>query len=123
MNERSWLTGSSVLGVVLFIVHWSQDVAFGIDRIGLASYGGVAICTLWLSSATILRDRRAGKVILLMFSILAAAMPSLHLKGTRIAELARGEGGLAYLVVMFTLAVSAAFATILTVRELRRPLR
>jgi hypothetical protein len=118
MNERAWLTGASVLGVFLFIVHWSQDVALGIDRVGLQSYGGVAICLAWLLSATILRPYRWGKVVLLLFSLLAAAMPSLHLKGTRIATIATGEGALAYLVVMFTLAVAAAFATVLALREL-----
>jgi hypothetical protein len=121
MNERATLTWTAVLGVFLFVVHWAQDVAFGIDRIGLYSYGGVALMTLWLTSATILRDGRAGKVILLLFSLLAAAMPALHLKGVRIAEIAKGEGGLLYLVVLLTLAVTAAFSALLTVRALRRP--
>ena len=107
MNERRWLTGASVLGILLFIVHWSQDVAFGIDRIGLQSYGGVAICLAWLSSATIFRDSRGGRVVLLLFSLLAAAMPALHLKGTRIVTIATGEGGLFYMVVLFTGAVAA----------------
>ena len=120
MNARAWLTLTSVVGVLLFIVHWAQDVAFGIDRVGVQSYGGVAICVFWLSSATILREYRAGKVVLLLFSLLAAAMPVLHLKGTRIAVIAQGEGGLAYLVVLFTLAVAAAYSAILAVRELRR---
>ncbi len=120
MSERAWLTGASVLGVSLFIVHWAQDVALGIDRVGLQSYGGVAICLAWLLSATVLRETKAGKLVLLLFSLLAAAMPSLHLKGTRIATIATGEGGLAYLVVMFTLAVTAAFAAVLVVRELWR---
>lgn len=120
MNERAWLTGASVLGVCLFIFHWAQDVALGIDQIGLQSYGGVAICLAWLSSATIFRDTKAGKIVLLLFSVLAAAMPALHLKGTRIATIATGDGGLAYLVVMITLAVAAAFATVLTIRELRQ---
>jgi hypothetical protein len=120
VNERSWLTWISVLGVFLFIVHWSQDVALGIDRVGLQSYGGVAICLAWLLSATILREYGWGRVLLVLFSGLAAAMPALHLKGTRIAEIARGDGGLAYLVVMFTLAVAAALATVLAMRELVR---
>jgi hypothetical protein len=120
MNERKWLTGSSLVGVLLFIIHWSQDVALGLDRVGLQSYGGVAICVLWLSSATILRDGRVGRVLLLLFSILAAAMPSLHLKGSRIGEIARADGGLAYLVVLFTLAVTATFSTILVLRGFRR---
>ena len=120
MNERATLTWTSVLGVFLFIVHWSQDVAFGIDQVGLQSYGGVAICVAWLSSATILRDYRAGKVVLLLFSLLAAAMPALHLQGTRIAGIAREEGGLLFLVVLFTLAVAASCSVILAARELRR---
>lgn len=118
MNERTVLTWTSVLGVLLFIVHWSQDVALGIDGVGLQSYGGVAICLAWLSSATLLRRHRAGKALLVLFSLLATAMPALHLKGTRIATIAQGDGGLPYLVVMFTLAVAAGFATILATREL-----
>lgn len=120
MNERTILSAASVLGVFLFIVHWAQDVAIGIDRIGLQSYGGVAICLFWLLAATILREGKPGKVLLLLFSLFAAAMPSVHLKGTRIAEISRGEGGLLYLVVMLTLAVAAAFASVLAARELRR---
>jgi hypothetical protein len=120
MNDRATLTWTTVLGVFLFIVHWSQDVVLGIDRIGIQSYGGVAICLAWLSSATVLREYRAGKVLLLLFSLLATAMPALHLKGTRIAGIATGEGGLPYLVVMFTLAVAAAFSSVLAARELRR---
>ena len=119
MNERAALTWTSIVGVLLFIVHWAQDVAFGIDRVGLQSYGGVGLMLLWLLGATILRDGRAGKVIVLLFSILAAAMPALHLKGTRIGEIVRGEGGLLYLLVLLTLAVTAAFSTVLAVRALR----
>ena len=69
---------------------------------------------------TILREYKAGKVIVLLFSLLATAMPSIHLKGMRIGEIARAEGGLLYLVVMFTLAVATAYASVLSARELRR---
>ncbi len=120
MSERATLTVTSVLGVLLFIVHWTQDVVVGIDTVGIQSYGGVALMVLWLSAATILRDRRAGKVTLLLFSILAAGMPVLHLKGSRILEIARGDGGLLYLLVLLTLAVTATFSAILAIRELRR---
>jgi hypothetical protein len=57
MNERATLTVTSILGVLLFIVHWSQDVAVGIDSVGLQSYGGVLLMLAWLSG---LLDSRGG---------------------------------------------------------------
>ncbi len=122
MNERAWLTGASMAGVALFIVHWSQDVVLGIDAVGMQSYVGVAICLAWLLSATVFRAGRPGRIVLLLFSLLAAAMPALHLRGTRIATIAVGEGGLAYLVVLFTGAVVSAFASVLAARALGRDL-
>jgi hypothetical protein len=79
-----------------------------------------AIDTTAITAATILGDHRVGKVIVVLFSVLAAAMPALHLKGTRVGEIARGDGGLLYVVVMLVLAVTAAFSAILGVRALLR---
>lgn len=120
MNERAVLTGTSVLANALFVIHWAQDVALGIDRVGLQSYGGVALSLLWLLAATIMRDGRVGKWVQLVFCLLATALPALHLKGTRIAEIARGDGGLAFVLVLFSLGITAAFSAVLAVREIRR---
>jgi len=120
MNERAILTGTSVLANALFDIHWAQDVALGIDRVGLQSYGGVVLSLAWLLVATILRDGRVGKWVQLVFCLLATALPALHLKGTRIAEIARGEGGLAFVLVLFSLGITAAFSAVLAGREIRR---
>lgn len=120
MNERALLTGTSILANALFVIHWAQDVALGLDRVGLRSYGGVALSLVWLLAATILRDGRVGKWVQLVFGLLATALPALHLKGTRIGEIARGEGGLAFVLVLFWLGITAGFSAVLAVRGIRR---
>ena len=120
MNERAVLMGTSVVANALFVIHWAQDVALGIDRVGLQSYGGVALSLLWLLAATIMRDGRVGKWVQLVFCLLATALPALHLKVPRIAEIARGDGGLAFVLVLFSLGIAAAFSAVLAVREIRR---
>ena len=81
MHPRMTLTISSLLSILLFSLHWADEVARGLEPGTLAGSGGFAILAVWLSATLVFADRRWGLVIILLGAILASGVPLLHLQG------------------------------------------
>lgn len=123
MTRPSLLSVSSALAALLFALHWAQDVVIGLDRVGPQSFTMVIILLVWLSAALLFPQRRAGHVILLILGFLAAGVTMLHLRGARIADVAKGDLGLQFLVTLVLLGAAGAFAFVVAILELRRSFR
>ena len=79
MPPRVTLTITSLLSIVLFSLHWADEVARGLEPGTLAGSGGFAILAVWLAATFVFRDRRWGLVIILLGAILASGVPLLHM--------------------------------------------
>ncbi len=118
MKHTSLLSASSVLAALLFALHWAQDVVIGLDSVGPQSFTMVVILLVWLSAALLASDRRAGQVVLLILGLLSAGVTMLHLNGARIAEVAKGELGLQFMLTLVLLGAAGALSFVLGIRAL-----
>lgn len=81
MKTTRLLTITSLISIVLFTLHFAEDIVRGIEKGDLGDYTGILLVTAWLYTTLMLAERRAGLAILLLFSIGAAAVPALHMSG------------------------------------------
>ena len=81
MKHRVTLTIMSLLSILLFSLHWADEVARGLEPGTLSAVGGLLILAVWLSATLVFADRRLGLVLILIGSILASGVPVLHMMG------------------------------------------
>lgn len=119
MRQNITLTLASLLTLVLFLLHVTQDVLH--DPAGLDKQGTViclAIMLLLLYGTVELAGRRLGYVIMFLGGIAAAYMPFLHTLGPRATR-----WGFLFVWTMLAMGVSGTFAAILSLRALWRTRR
>lgn len=80
MKHRVTLTITSLLSILLFSLHWADEISRGLERGTMSSFGGLLILAVWLCGALVIGGRW-GLVILLLGSILASGVPVLHMQG------------------------------------------
>lgn len=81
MKPHQLLTITSLLSVVLFSLHWADEISRGMEPGTVAGVGGLAILFVWLYGAFVIPERRIGLVIILLGALLASAVPILHMQG------------------------------------------
>lgn len=116
MRQNITLTISSLLTLVLFSLHLTDDVLH--DKAGL-DVTGTIICLIimlvLLYGIVELGGRRLGYIIMLVGGIAAAYMPFLHGLGPRSTR-----WGFFFVWTLLALGVSGSFAAILSMRALWR---
>ena len=81
MKDRVTLTITSLLSIVLFSLHWADEVARGLEPGTVSSAGGLLILAVWLSATLVFPERLLGRIAILLGSILASGVPILHMMG------------------------------------------
>lgn len=119
MRQNITLTIASLLSLVLFSLHLTDDVLH--DKAGL-DLNGTVICLLimlvLLYGTVELAGRRLGYIIMLVGGIAAAYMPFLHGLGPRATR-----WGFFFVWTLLALGVIGSFAAILSMRALWRSIR
>jgi hypothetical protein len=119
MKSYDLLTVTSLLAIVLMTLHLTDDVVRGFEPGGLTNLSGIAILVVWLVASLLLAGRRSGYVILLLGSLLADAMPAIHMSGRGVGgALAASPGGYFFIWTLFALGVTGTFSAILSLRGL-----
>jgi hypothetical protein len=130
MKRSVMLTIASLLSVLLFSFHLTDDIVCGMEPGGLSNLvGGSLIMVVWLYGALVLAERRSGYVIMLLGSLLAFGVPILHMRGKGVgvaSGIANSSGGFRFVWMLIALGVTGIFSLILSVRGLwslpwRRP--
>ena len=114
MKHNVLLRVTSLLSIVLFTIHVTDDVVRGTDR--FPNLIGMLIWVVWLYGTLLLAERRSGQVIMLLGGLLAAAVPVLHMKGT--VAVAKSSGAFLFVGTLLALGVNGMFSVILAAREL-----
>ena len=70
MNRTTTLIVTSVLSVILFALHWVDEISRGMEQAKVANLPGVAILVVWLSGPLVFGPRRTGYIIMLIGGIL-----------------------------------------------------
>lgn len=81
MKRNAILAVTSVLTILFTIVHLADDYSRGFSTAGLSSLPVAPVLAMWLYSALMLLERRAGLVVTLVMSLLASGLPVLHMIG------------------------------------------
>lgn len=81
MNHKVTLTVTSLLSILLFALHWADEISRGMEPGTLSAFGGVVILVVWLSGTLVLGDRRSGYIISLLGGILGLGVLVLHMSG------------------------------------------
>ncbi|HEX8144589.1 MAG TPA: hypothetical protein VF553_18620 [Pyrinomonadaceae bacterium] len=130
MKHNLVLTIASLLSVLFFTFHLTDDIVRGIEPGGLSNLiGGVLISVLWLYAALVLAERRSGYIIILVLSLLGLGVPVIHMRGKGVgvaSGIANSSGGFFFVWTLIALGVTALFSVILSARGLwslpwRRP--
>jgi hypothetical protein len=120
MKPNLPLVIASLISIVLFPVHLTHDLVFGLDsmtRAGTFTYFAIMLVALY--GTVELAGRRSGYVIMLLLGIAAAAMPVLHTVGGP-RSVARG---FFFVWTLLALGASGVFSAVVSARELWRSMR
>lgn len=118
MKPSVMLTVTSLLSILLLSLHIAEDIALGFSGGGLENLVGIAILVVYLCGTLLLSDRRTGLVIILLGSLIAAAIPVIHMTGAGVG-VKRSAGAFFFIWTLYALGVTGTFGVILSVRALR----
>jgi len=116
MNRNVLLTITSLLSIVLLTFHLSEDIVRGFERGGPKNIIGVLLMVVWLFGTLVLAGRRSGYIIILVFSILGAGVPVIHMTGAGLVggRIANSSRMLFWVWSLLTVQVTAIFSIILS---------
>jgi hypothetical protein len=114
------LTITSLLSILLFTFHMSDDIVRGFEPGGIKNISGVLMMVVWLYGATVLAGRRSGYIIMLLGAILGSGVPVVHMIGRGLVggSIANSSGIHFWVWTLITLQLTAIFSLILSVRGL-----
>ncbi|HWT02029.1 MAG TPA: hypothetical protein VN256_17400 [Pyrinomonadaceae bacterium] len=120
MKRSVMLTITSLLSILFFTFHMSDDIVRGFEPGGLKNISGVLIIVVWLYGTLVLAERRSGYIIILLGSILGSGVPVLHMLGAGLVggRIANSSGIFFWVWTLITLQVTAVFSLILSARGL-----
>ena len=123
MKPQVTLTISSLLSILLFSLHWADEVSRGIEPGTVSASGGLVILAVWLCATLVFAESRAGLVIVLLGAVLASGVPILHMQhvglvGGRIAV--NSSGALFWVWTNIALGASGMLSLVLAARALWR---
>ena len=120
MKDRVTLTITSLLSILLFTFHFADDIVRGIEKGDISDYTGVLIVAVWLFATLVLAERRSGLIIILLFSVGAAAMPLVHMRGAGLVggRIANSSGVFFWVWTLIALGTTGLVSIVLAAREL-----
>jgi hypothetical protein len=120
MNERVILTITSLLSMLFFTFHLSDDIVRGFEPGGFKNVSALLILIVWLCGTLLLTGRRSGYIIILLATLLSSLMPLGHMRGAGLVggRMANSSGILFFVWTLITLGVTAPFSVILAARGL-----
>ncbi len=125
MTRNVLLTIASLLSILFFTFHVSDDFVRGMDTSdGYRLLFGILLITIWLYGTLILTGKRSGYIVMLIFGVLGSLVPVLHMSGEGlIGGRVAGDSTGAFFWAWNNIAldVTSVFSIILAVRCLWNP--
>lgn len=120
MKHNVTLTITSLLSILLFTFHFADDIVRGMEEGNLFDYTGVLLVALWLYATLALAQRRAGLIIILLFSIGAAGIPLIHMRGAGLVggDIANSSGVFFWVWTLIALGATGLVSAVLSARGL-----
>ena len=120
MKRNLVLTITSLVSILFFTLHLTEDIVRGFEPGGFKNISPVLILVVWLYGTLVLAERRSGYVIIILGSLLASLMPLAHMRGPGLVggRIANSSGEFLFVWTLFALGVTALFSVILSARGL-----
>ena len=120
MKHNLMLTIASLLSILFFTFHLTDDIVRGIEKGGFSNLTAVPIIVVWLYGTLVLAGRRSGYVIIFVLSLLSLGVLVLHTRGAGLVggRIANSSGMFFWVFTLLALGVTALFSVILSVRGL-----
>lgn len=119
MKQKDLLTVLSLIAIVLTSMHVADDYVHAFDVHVVDNPYGILIFVVWASGVLLLRDRLAGRVIMLLGGLIAIAMPIMHLNGRGYGvEFLKVDGALRFIWTLYLLGTIGALIIIGSIREM-----
>lgn len=121
MSPKRTLTVTSLLTILLFSLHWADEIARGIEPGTIAAVGGFGILFVWLYATLAIGETRLGLFLQLVGGVLGGGVPILHMQhagwvGGRIAP--NSPGALFWVWTLIALGACGMISAALAVRAL-----
>jgi len=117
MKPNILLVVTSLLSILLISLHIAEDIVLGFADGGLLNLAGIGILVVYLCGTLLGSDRRWGLTVLLLGSLLAAAMPVMHMTGAGVG-VKRTAGAFFFVWTLYALGITGTFGFILSARAL-----
>jgi hypothetical protein len=128
LKHNVTLTVTSLLTILFFTFHLSDDIVRGFEPGGFKHITGILTLVVWLYGTLVLTGRRSGYIIIILGSLLASLMPLAHMRGAGLVggRIANSSGKFFFVWTLIAIGVTALFSIILSARGLwnlpwRRP--
>lgn len=120
MKHNVMLTITSLLSILFTAFHITDDIVHGIAPGGLSNLIVVVFLVVWLYAMLVLVEGRLGYVIVLLLSVLASAVPVVHMNGSSgiTAGISNPRGAFFFAWTLLALEVTGVFSVILSARGL-----
>lgn len=120
MKHNTVLTITSLLSMLLFTFHLSDDIVRGLEPGGFKHISGMLTLVVWLYGTLVLTGRRSGYIIILLGSLLTSLMPLAHMRGVGLVggRVANSSGMFFWVWTLLTIGAIAPFSVVLSVRGL-----
>ena len=117
MKPNVLLVVTSLLSILLMSLHIAEDIVLGFTGGGLLNLLGIGVLVVYLCATLLASDRRWGLIILLLGSLLAVAMPVIHMMGAGVG-VKRSAGAFFFVWTLYALGITGTFGFILSARAL-----
>jgi hypothetical protein len=119
MRQNVTLTIASLLSVLLFTLHLTDDIVRGMEPGTLSSLIALPIVAVQLYGTLVLAGKRSGYIIILLASLLELVVPVVHMKGAGVGgAIAQSNGAFFFIWTLLALGVTALFSVMLSARGL-----
>ena len=118
MKAGGLLTGTTLTIALFLTLHVADDIARGMDTIGLHSLIAMFVLGLWLYGALVLRGRLWGYLLQLLLAIVGVLVDIVHLKGAHMSQIAVSSGGVVFVWALFVIGTTSFMSMFLCLRGL-----
>ena len=120
MESNLTLKITSLLSIILFALHWIDEISRGLESGTIQSIGGIAILVFLLCGPLMLAGRRSGYIIMLLGGIFGLGVLVLHMQGAGIIgrRIAGTPGIFFWVLTLIALGTISTMSAILAGRAL-----
>jgi hypothetical protein len=120
MKHPTILIVTSLLSIILVILHVSDDIVRGFEPGGFKHIQTTLTMSVWLYGTVALTGRRSGYIVMLLGALLGSVVSLAHMRGAGLVggRIANTDGMLLWVFAQLALGVTASVSVVLAAQGL-----